>query len=327
MSLTAGSLPPQRPDQQTPSSDAGVAPGASSGITRARLVIVSGSGIVGFFEYEGTPAAGNPPVAYAIPPGVTQDPYGNPLPFASGGFTSSQPGAEFSALSAGGVLIGLVNVAAGIVSSVNASIVISGSSAGQGLTISSGVGPEVGGVATQLAIADGGGGGPNTGGVTIASSDGNQYDTERLILYSTGAPQIVNGTAQVVIAGLSLTLEKGTYDFEAIINCQALTANQIFTTMAGGVTVSAFYANITYVGPAVTGAAISAFQSALGTNTGLDYPVASSSGSPVVKSMIHGRVIVTAAGTFQVNAATNSAANNWQVLAGSKLIIRPVLVT
>jgi hypothetical protein len=72
-----GGLAPQRPDQQRNYPPTGVQPGSSSGIVRARLVIVSGAGVSGVFVYNGTPGTGNPPVLSIVPPGVTTDPYGN----------------------------------------------------------------------------------------------------------------------------------------------------------------------------------------------------------------------------------------------------------
>jgi hypothetical protein len=49
------------------------------------VIIASGIPGAGLFEYNGTPGPGNPPVAWAVTPGTTVDPFGNALP-ASGGF-------------------------------------------------------------------------------------------------------------------------------------------------------------------------------------------------------------------------------------------------
>jgi hypothetical protein len=56
--MAYGGLPPRRPDQADPSTRAGVAPGASSGVLRARQVIISGLG-PGLFVYSAAPAAGD----------------------------------------------------------------------------------------------------------------------------------------------------------------------------------------------------------------------------------------------------------------------------
>ena len=52
-----------------------------------RLVIGGTGNGTGFFEYNGTPKNGNPPIAYAVPPGVTKDPFGNTLGL-TGGFVA-----------------------------------------------------------------------------------------------------------------------------------------------------------------------------------------------------------------------------------------------
>jgi hypothetical protein len=45
-----------------------------------QLLIVEGSGPgSGFFVYSGAPGPGNPPVLSAVAPGVTADPFGNPV--------------------------------------------------------------------------------------------------------------------------------------------------------------------------------------------------------------------------------------------------------
>ena len=72
-----GQVPP-RPDQQYQGGGGGVIGPGSPNVVRARLVIVSGSGPgTGLFLYNGTPAAGNLPVFYAVAPGTTTDPFGN----------------------------------------------------------------------------------------------------------------------------------------------------------------------------------------------------------------------------------------------------------
>lgn len=101
-----GGLPPRRPDQEYPSTGAGVAPGTHAGNLRARSLVLSGTGDgVGLFEYSGAPGPGNPPIAYAAPPGVQHDPYGNVLPATSGGFTVPNNALGFYAQLLAGVLL------------------------------------------------------------------------------------------------------------------------------------------------------------------------------------------------------------------------------
>lgn len=68
------------------------------------------------FLYSGTPGAGNPPVAYAAPPGVTTDPFGNVLPVTTGGFVvSSSATGQFGVLQNAALLLGSVNVSTRII--------------------------------------------------------------------------------------------------------------------------------------------------------------------------------------------------------------------
>jgi hypothetical protein len=73
-------LPRRRIDQVRQPATAATAPG-SSAVVRARYVIVSGAGD-GVFVYAGTPALGNPPIAW-MGAGLV-DPYGNVLPSTTG---------------------------------------------------------------------------------------------------------------------------------------------------------------------------------------------------------------------------------------------------
>lgn len=117
-----GGLPPRRPDQDVPASSAGVAPGAAASVLRVRQLIIYGSGAIGLFEYNGTPAGpvpgpANPPIAYTAPPGVSKDPYGNTLPVTQGGFTASTPSnGLFAALQAAALIFGSANVSTRILS-------------------------------------------------------------------------------------------------------------------------------------------------------------------------------------------------------------------
>lgn len=74
-----GGLARRRPDQEYRPAGQGVTPGARSSIF-ARLVVIFGTGNArGLFVYNGKPANGNPPVFAVVAPGVTTDPYGNPV--------------------------------------------------------------------------------------------------------------------------------------------------------------------------------------------------------------------------------------------------------
>jgi hypothetical protein len=72
-----GGLPPRRVDQSYAPPSPGIPPGSAAGILRAFELILFGTGPRGVFVYNGSPAAGNPPVIALTAPGVTRDPYGN----------------------------------------------------------------------------------------------------------------------------------------------------------------------------------------------------------------------------------------------------------
>lgn len=76
--LGAGGLPRRRPDQQYRPNPGATAPGSRSGIVRARLVIVSGTGSsAGLFVYIGKPGPGNEPILAIT--SASADPFGNPV--------------------------------------------------------------------------------------------------------------------------------------------------------------------------------------------------------------------------------------------------------
>jgi hypothetical protein len=87
-----GGLPAQRPDQITIPMPQGIQAGSSPGIVFARQVIVFGTGEGVFVYPQGTtPGLGNPPVAWIVAPGVTADPYGNPVTAVIGAGTTGGP--------------------------------------------------------------------------------------------------------------------------------------------------------------------------------------------------------------------------------------------
>jgi hypothetical protein len=74
---------PRQPAGYVPPSLPGVAAGSFQGVVRARLVVVFGTGAgSGLFVYNGTPAAGNPPIFWAT--SATADPFGNAIPSTAG---------------------------------------------------------------------------------------------------------------------------------------------------------------------------------------------------------------------------------------------------
>jgi hypothetical protein len=105
----AGSLPGRRPDQRRTAPIPGLLPPPNNNDVLARIIVIYGSGLIGLFQYSGTPGSGNPPILYSVPPGVSTDPYGNALPVTGGGiysavYSGGVPQAE-SGLQGGGVLL------------------------------------------------------------------------------------------------------------------------------------------------------------------------------------------------------------------------------
>jgi hypothetical protein len=75
-----GGLPPRRPDQVYAPPAPAVPPGSAAGVFFGRLVVITSGGVLsGLFIYSGPPGPSNPPVLSAVAPGVTKDPYGNPV--------------------------------------------------------------------------------------------------------------------------------------------------------------------------------------------------------------------------------------------------------
>ena len=96
-----------RPDQALAVlSRAGTGPAPQNQVVFARVVIIFGTGETGLFQYQGTPGPGNPPILWAVPPGVTGDPYGNPLPVSGGIASEAAGGGLLSQLFAGSLIFG-----------------------------------------------------------------------------------------------------------------------------------------------------------------------------------------------------------------------------
>ena len=292
----------------------GVQPGQSPAVEFARVIIIYGTGLVGLFEYEGTPAAGNPPIAYSAPPGVSVDLYGNTLPQTAGGFTSINPDVEWAALSSGGLYIaGLGTLASAIPASVQMAAV---GGTEQTLQLSSGAGPEAGATDTLLEVSDTGAGGSV---LVNAALDGNTYDVERLTL-STAGTQTFDATAGTPVTGLAVPVAAdATYRIRARI--------RVTTAAAGG------NAEINFTGPAtslcelggswrVVGSSGSALEQ---ENTGLGGVFSSfglNSGGQVF--YLDGIVTFSAKGTLTMQGTCTSAADTWTTVAGCTLDIEPV---
>jgi hypothetical protein len=276
-------------------------------VTTSGSVIIGGTN--GWFIYNGDPEAGNSPVAYGVASGVTEDPFGNALP-AADGIVSVDPVA-YAQLISGGMFIALYGA---IASASAASLTISGSSAGQAISLTSGQGPEAGAAETTLVLLDSGAGGAVQ---VISGNDGNTYDTQRLTLKTTGTQTFSTGSGQP-ITGLSAPVAAGTYKLRARIR---------FTTSAAGGN-----AQINFTGPATSLCEL-----------GGDWAVISSSGSNLPQAettlggaftsiglnsggqvfTLDGIVTFSAKGTL-VMQGTGAVADPWTTVAGCTLELEPV---
>jgi hypothetical protein len=100
-------------DQQGQAPPTAVSPG-SSNVVRARLVIVSGTGVSGVFVYNGTPALGNPPIVSIT--SASADPFGNavtPGLDVTTGLITGTTFLSYSGAPAAGNLVGSVSGTAG----------------------------------------------------------------------------------------------------------------------------------------------------------------------------------------------------------------------
>jgi hypothetical protein len=290
----------------------GVQPGQTPAVEFARIVVLYGTGQIGLFVYEGSPAAGNPPVAYIVPPGVTTDLYGNTLPVA-GGIVSSDPGVSFAALLDGGIVMGLDGATPSILDAT-AGVVLLG--AGQAFAASSG---EAGtGTGSSLFLGDSASSSP--GLTVISGNDGNTYDTERLSLF-TAAPQLFDATSGSPITGLSAAVAKGgTYRIRARLR---------FTTAAAGGN-----AEINFTGPATSLCELGGSWRVIGSsgssleqeNTGLAGVFSSfglNSGGQAF--CLDGIITFTAKGTLVMQGTCSNAADTWTTVTGCTMDLEPVL--
>jgi hypothetical protein len=88
--------------------------GPSSFDITSRVIVISGVPGTGIFIYNGAPALGNPPVLSGVAPGVTADPYGNPIPGADrGAFAAYDNAGDSIALGGAAIVFNLLNAVFG----------------------------------------------------------------------------------------------------------------------------------------------------------------------------------------------------------------------
>jgi hypothetical protein len=279
----------------------------------AQIVIIEGGTNSGLFEYVGTPGPGNPPIAYATPPGTMTDPYGNALPETTGGFVSgSTTSGAFSSISDGTIQVGIPSIM------TEPAFLSTSGSAGfdASLSITSPTGTEIDAVPSTIDISDSG---TSAAGLVVQDShDGNLYDTERLTLFTTTA-QSFDQTHGVAINGLSVPVAIGTYRIHAEL--------AITTTAAGG------NAEINFAAPA-TSLCLLAGEWGVTGSSGSNLPQVVTALNSVFTSfglnngnqqlVIDGIAKFTAAGTLAIQGVCTNAADTWSTEAGCILEIEPV---
>jgi hypothetical protein len=271
-------------------------------ITLSGDVIITGGN--GWFIYDGAPALGNPPAAYGVASGTTEDPFGNTLPFDYG-IVSVNAGGSWSALSAGFLLLAppVTFQVPGSAAAENAGVVQlqSGLAAADDTQTSAFLNSAANGGSLQV-----------TGG-----ADGNTYDTQRLAVIASAA-MTVDSETQTAIPGLSIPVtEDLTYDIEVDLFFESSSTNRAYLNL-GGPAVSFMSVTQTILGDGVAAAYC---QTSQGTQPGSSGPLTASQG---YVCRMRGRAVFSASGDLTVEAAASANATSYVISAGALLAVEPV---
>jgi hypothetical protein len=300
----------RRPDQRLiGTSVSGAGPAPSGNVLQARQIIISGTG-EGLFIYEGTPGAGNPPVAFATAGGVTKDPYGNTLPglpVAAGSFVVTGPG-ELVQLADGAIFLEATSAPAG---AQPADMSVDGTPGF--LEISSGS-ASASDEPTELLINSG-----SLGGALQVSSgaDGSTYDTMRLTL-ETAVPLNVDSTTPVTLFTFPVAVGTYAYQLEIPMLGTGTAIPQIRFSSAAAV-VSSMQGETVLDGGTAGG--YTAFQTALNTFGPVGPPLVNGDANDLNGS---GIFTFTTAGTIAVQMNATTAAAAATIPAGARMHLLPV---
>jgi hypothetical protein len=265
----------------------------------------------GWFVYDGTPALGNPPTAYAVSAGVATDPYGNSLP--ESGTAVALSGSSWAALDDDGLRINVSGIEALIqlLSSgqlnfdVNGPLAILNSSGPSQLILSGGPTP---------ALTDDG------GNVVVQAGDGNTYDTETIRLRTTGN-QTIDSTTPDLIAGLSIPVSANvTYRIKGQLIGQQLTAAVADDWVLSGPTTSGGTIELTFTETDTSGVTVNT--SPLGLMGTYPSPPFGVGVTYTVK--LDGTVTFSADGTFEIQGAESTSGDTWQCIANSVIDLSPI---
>ena len=317
-----------------------VAP-ATGNVIRARYVIIFGPG-GGWFIYNGTPAAGNPPVAWGTQ--AAKDPYGNTLPVSGGVF--DQNSGFIAGLLNGGIYLNapgnytqatLTAALGGLdlqspvesAADVPANLALLSKARNGGLIplvqVPRGTQLEApavqipGGAAPAAVAGEAVAYVPATGGGQLAYVDGSgaSYDTGRATGISPG--QVVTATVLTALTGLSVQVGVGTYHFRGEIQMKAQVAAGVWSVGLAGPAESALNYAFSYVSRAGVTAT---FNNQGAYNSALNGP------NPMVASdytiVVAGTVTTTAAGSLELTGATTAGVDTWTIFSGSTFEAFPV---
>ena len=315
------------------------------GLTVTGNIILAGSG--GLFEYSGTPALGNPPVAYAAPSGVTQDPFGNALPWTNGGFVSVS-GTTFAVLAVASLQLHMSGDIAnpGVSESAGAVLSLHSGQAGTALNeclltlnpsatvpfaalqglLSISEWLELATAAVPAAVSGSAIVASDAAGFPVArpdsaSSDTTVYNIGHATRFAT-TDQLVNSVVFATVCGTAPTIGAGTYRVRAVLMCQQgpnVAPNDYrlgFTGTVSQVRTDASFNSTTAGGQLV-------FTSTTTSNNGL-LASAAFGANAIYKAEFDAIIVATSSGQLSIQAAMDAAGDTFTVLALSFFHLEPL---
>lgn len=268
-------------------------------------IIITGTN--GWFIYSGTPALGNDPIAYAVAPGVTADPFGNSLALSAA--VVSVNGNAWTALQ-GGAMYSMGPHAA-----YSAGFFAASTEAAGIMGLDSGLATNTD-TASALLVNSANNGTPAQ---VISGADANTYDMTRLTLFTT-SNQTINSTSSTVITGLSCPVAaNGLYRISGVIQW-----------VQGSASVAQ---KMGFSGPATSNVRITANQQGIASATAGNWSsftslaIAATPAFNATSSNVwefDGIVGFTAAGTFEVIAAEGTSGDTFSIESYSFMDVMPV---
>lgn len=274
------------------------------GVTVTGNMVLTGT--AGVFEYSGTPAAGNPPVFYIVPPGTGTDPFGNSLANSGGGATS-MTAAQFTQLVSGGIAMGLLGATPTI---IDGGLSVETDGAGQSVSLASGtVGSNTG---SDLFVGDSASDHP--GAFLINGLDGTTCSLGETIQENASSVPVPAGSSDVTI--LSRNVAKNLqYYFRGIFRLKQGATNVDQSVGFSGPGTSAC---VWYYSDGGQGATSTSQKVTVGSLTTVSIGFVAASDEQYVE--FEGTVTFSGAGTFAMIAA--EGADAYTVQPGCIFLVR-----